>query len=265
MDTHFTLTYDEFAGVTADIAYWDKYLKFEQAFLFVQSDVGRLESGWTHNMPRKLGIIPPDIGPLNLHNEYLFMRPEFLRSSHINTDEGSLKLNFMAEGAANLVFAASYGSKNTDINERDTSANHQSFDKLYAAAVKYDIGEFGLSAGMVRLDDWGGEKDRYEYSFGTKYYDKGLQLAAAWRHVPSDGADVFNAGGAYEFGPFEASLTHFASRMDKDWANVSLFSSKYKISKKFAVSASVGREGYTYREGFGKTGTVAAAGVNVML
>jgi hypothetical protein len=265
VDASFTLTYNNFAGTTIEATYWDDEFSFSQAFLFVQSDVGRLESGWAYNMARKLGISPPDVGPLNLDDEYLFMNPRFLRSSHINTDEGSVKVNFMAEGAEDLVFAASYGPRSTSVRTRDRNAEHQDFGKLYAGALKYDIGEFGVSAGVVRLDNWNGGNDLYEYSFGTKYYDRGFQLSAAWRHVPANSASVFHLGGAYEFGPIEASLTHLASRMDRDWANVSMLSSRFRVNKMFAVSASVGREGYTFREELGKTGMVAAAGVTVIL
>jgi len=265
VDTEFTLKYDDFAGATIAPTYWDKEFSFDQAFLFVQSEAGRLETGWAYNMARKLGVIPPDVGPLNLNDEYLFLSPRFFRSSQINTDENSIKLNFMSDIAEGLVLAASYGPGKTNISEKNESENYRNFEHLYAAAAKYDIGDFSLSGGIVRFDKWGGGSDRYEYQLGAKYYEKGLQVAAAWRYAPMVGATVFNVGGAYEFGPIEASLTQFSSRMLKDWASVSMLSGKYKISETFAISASVGREGYMYHEGSGKTGVIASGGLSVVL
>ena len=260
-----TLTYNDFAGATVEARYWNEKITLSQAFMFVQSDVGRVEGGLAFNMSRKLGITPPDVGPLSISGDYLFMRPGFLSSSGITTDTSSAKLNFMAEGAQDLVFAASYGPGNTNVRNRDVTADSNRFGQLYAAGAKYDMGEFGVSAGAVRFDNWDGGRARYEYAFGTKYYSKGFQLAAAWRHVPSDRADALNAGGAYEFGPLEASLTHLASRANGGWAHASMLSGKYTINETFAVSTSVGRESYVYRESPGRTGVIAAAGVSVAL
>jgi|GEM_PF-6090355 len=264
-NTEFTLKYDDFAGATIAPAYWDKELSLEQVFLFVQSEEGRLEIGWTYNMARKLGVIPPDVGPLNLNDEYLFLNSKFLHSAKINTDGNSIKLNFMSDIAEGLVLAASYDPDRTDISKRNESENYRNFERLYAAAAKYDIGDVAFSGGIVRFDKWGGGSDRYEYQLGAKYYEKGFQVAAAWRYVPMAGDAAFSVGGAYEFGPIEASLTQFSSRMTKDWASVSMLSGKYKISKTFAISASVGREAYIYEEGLGRTGIVAGGGLSINL
>jgi predicted porin len=200
----------------------------------------------------------------------------YLSSTAITTDAETNKINYISPAFGGFQLAGSYMLASADGG--GDGPDPAGFENGYAASLIYRRDGFGLSAAFAEFRDSGapGEFRRREFSVGSRYYWRGFQVAASYRHVGEDdnpgafsnAGYAVNYGIAYEFGPIRLSLTDNYSSTEgdaanprRDRANLTILSGKYALSEDVSAALSVGRAAYHGSGGGVQVGTMSAVGL----
>ena len=255
--------------------------ELKEAYAYFEGAYGRIEAGRTENIVRKIHFAAPNVGLLEVDEHYAFdyvAPPDgfaFLSSTAITTDAETNKVNYISPAVGGFQLAASGMLAKSDGEHGPDTAQ---FENGYAAAIIYNGGGFGLSAALAEFRKPGAGADfvRREFSIGSKYYWRGFQLAASYRHAGEDdnpgaisnAGHALNYGAAYEFGPVKLSLSDNyssaegnAATPEGDRARLSILSGKYAFSSEVSGVLALGRAAYRGGDGSISVGTVSAVGL----
>jgi predicted porin len=261
---------------------------FRETYVYAEGNYGRFEIGRARGIGRKIHIVAPDVGLLDIDGSYYldYISPPagfvYISSTAINTDRESNKINYISPSFYGWQVAGSYIPGAYDLNG-DNTLGYDKFRKAWAASVKYGSDrDLSFDVGSARFMDTNMPVSetavRDEFSAGAKYYYRGLQVSASYRRILEDGVRgpvsqegyAVNYGLAYEFGPMKLSLSNHSSRTDGDVAvpgferlRLTVLSGRYALSEYVDFSASAGRIAYGFEDGSSLAGLLLVSGFMV--
>ena len=278
------------ADFNSDNDYMKKQFYVSEAYLYLEGSYGRFELGKAKNIARKIHFAPPDVGILNIDEtwglNYLLQNNNFnyIDSTAITMDYNTEKVNYISPSILGFQIAGSYIPKARNLDTYNIF-NYGQFKNGFIGALKYSYennGNFGISLAYGQFNEaeniFAEIKRREEFSIGSKYYIKGLQLSASYKTIKEDNEEgivsqegySFSYGLAYEIGPFSVSLTNHQSNIDNlisnnsdDILNLSLLSTKYALSKYINLALSIGRIAYESENNVSSVGMLSTTGILV--
>ncbi len=297
-DSVFSLNMDLMAGVNQELKDYNQGEWGEEIYAVGDTKYGRLMLGQTANIAEQLSVGAPDLGFKNRDIVNFIRNPNWqrnkegtrfatLNAAYVNTDGVAPKISYMTPEFYNTYVGFSYVP---DIYNRrglvSREADYEHDDGYVAGLQHYrEIGPveltFSLGYALYHRDD-------QEFSGGLSLNYGNWTLGGAYRRTYVDGTDspladsrslpaffdgyregyAWDVGLGYEFGPYKAALSYFASRADnqpnKD--NVVMFSNTYRYNKWlefYLIAAHVDFKGETANLEANNQGYAYVAGISL--
>ena len=268
----------ELTSVNADDSGADE----DQSYIYADTAAGRFTFGKIDSISKQLHKSSKDVGLLDIQGSdvgKLVPHVGFRSVEHISTDirraDDEATIAYFSPKFAGFTIAASYSNVDTDATH-----NMEGNDAAYSAVVSYNntFGKVTLDAdvGYTRYDKWGfyvvnaaeelisiGNLE-YEVNAGFRVGVAGFSIGGGYKF--GNGRDAlndchtFDAGVAYENGPYGVSLSYINENIETDAVGrddlktqMLLASFGYEITdgvKTFASVAYVNQKGYV-RDAFG--------------
>ena len=237
----------------------DRKYKAKDAFLYAETEWGRLESGWTESIASKLALTLPDVGGTRLDRAPFFHRGDFvgITDSAASGNRYAWRMNMatLPTRPFQFGFGRTIGTpdgfnESTDfgIRYRNTGGRTKtsaSFGFSYMSRLRDMIDDAYLPPASARA--------RYQGAFGLNVQTGSIMLAAVAKAVlderpaaaRSDGLQL-GGGASYDFLAWSASANYIFSNVgifsgaENLPSHTGVLSARYKITRHFNIWASGG-------------------------
>ncbi len=256
----------------------------DQSYIYADTAAGRFTLGKIDSISKQLHKSSKDVGLLDIQGSdvgKLVPHVGFRSVEHISTDirraDDEATIAYFSPKFAGFTVAASYSNVDSDATH-----NMEGNDAAYSVVVAYNntFGKVTLdaNAGYTRYDKWGFIAEReegpdddvflgnleYEVNAGFRVGVAGFTIGGGYKYGNGkdalDDCHTFDAGVAYETGPYGVSLSYINENIAVDMlgrddlkTQMILASFGYEITdgvKTFASVAYVNQKGYV-RDEFG--------------
>ncbi len=224
----------------------------DQAYMYVSSMYGKVMVGRHDNVNEQLSLHAIDLGALDIQETTLtdwIIAPTGIpteaTATYFTADEALTKISYITPNFSGFQAGATFAPRGHAADDTVVYGAGELNATMLTAAYNATVDGvgFGVSAGYSASS---GDADT-KWNVGGRVVYQGFTVSAAYKTVDTganDNLTVFDAGVAYEMGPYGVSLSYIAADQDKLDASTLMLSGVYNMAAGVDAFATIGMGDY---------------------